>query len=83
MKKEVRLNVKVGDRVRYINDGDSIADKEAGLVPPIDTWGDVVDIQGPLVKVEWDKGTTPAFSWVGHPDIALLTYKKGKKKKWA
>lgn len=74
MGKEARLNVKVGDRVRYIKEGTD-EDKAMGLCPPIDTWGTVIQVRGALTEVQWDEGAEPAVSWVDDTNIALLVVK--------
>ena len=78
MEKEDRLSVKVGDRVRYINDCDTEEQKCSGFYPPVGTWGTVTDVdeEKEVVRVQWDSGTKPGTWWVRETDIAVLIYKE-------
>ena len=82
MGQEVHLGVKVGDRVRYINECDGEEAKASGHYPPVGTWGTVtaVNKEKAIVEVIWDSGTRPGAWWVKETDIALLIYKEDVRK---
>jgi hypothetical protein len=78
VEENAKLDVKIGDRVRYINDG-TIERNYTGWAPAFGTWGTVTDIQdgfdgiGNRLLVLWD-GHPPFSGFVADTEVALLVY---------
>ena len=71
------MNIKVGDRVRYVA-VDSDKDKASGYYPPIGTLGTVLKVLPEAyltnIEVRWDEGTAgDGIWWCYSVNVELVT----------